>query len=124
MISRFQPLGNGMEPVLELWIDGSSGEVDVRAAGMLDRSTARSFRRTLSDVVYEGTSEVTVDISKVDIGDVEGMRALVFVQLLARVSGSSFRWLSAPSVPSAHPHATRFDAALLRSERRESVQSS
>lgn len=93
--SRFKAMndryGSGIEPALELWMDGDGAAGNVRVVGVLDRPTVKSFENSRSDLVCKNR-EITVDVADVEISGVEGMQALVYVQRLARMRGTQFRW--------------------------------
>jgi len=84
--------GTGMNPGLEMRIGPEPGAVSIRASGVLDSRTVRQFKDAFVQLVHDGHTGIRAYVSDLNVRDVEGMRALVFVQRVARLSGSQLRW--------------------------------
>jgi hypothetical protein len=82
----------GMEPVMELWVDDRILPVRIRMAGRLDASTSPSLLALLDELLAEGVRRFVMDAGELDIGDVWGATALTVFQRRARDAEGSLIW--------------------------------
>jgi anti-anti-sigma regulatory factor len=86
------PCDDGMEPILEIWLDDRSAPAIIRMAGVLDQRTKRSLLSLVDHLFAQGARHFLVDAGDLEIGDASGANELTMLQRRTREAGGSVTW--------------------------------
>jgi anti-anti-sigma regulatory factor len=84
--------GDGMDPLLEIWIDDDATPAIIRLCGVLDWTTKQSLVAFVDQLLVKGTLDLFLDAGQAKFGDATGANVLALVQRNAREAGGALAW--------------------------------
>lgn len=82
-------------PALELSLDYV--QASLRCVGTLDTLTRRHLFEAVDELLMDVPARITIDVTDLQVADVDGANALANVQRMVRDAGSRLRWMGLDS---------------------------